>query len=381
MTDNTTPTQDLRSALEPFALEAANYDDNDGEPDFLNAPDGSRLDEFHDLTVGQLRAARKAWSSSGHALAENADGPAGDPFSDANMLRSIARDCERWPNNSISDGAPTSADTLREIAARIEAAQPAENEKGGYNPLAEPLRRALLAGSNLLSELEAHQDMADQQLEVDDQAIVEGAKQDMAWAEKALKRHNALGALAENDADILDIDPSALSPAPDRGADDACQPSGDVAAMREARDLVYRIEAAGALEYEAVNFERWKETARRIAPSLRALPLPSQEVEPAADDGDGRVSITREMFDFLCGAGSLEGYHFGDKHKAERGTWWWRKRLHAMAQAAYPTSAGEGEQLRIGWWNDMKARGVSDDAAILTIQAALAPADARKGEG
>ncbi|WP_311270879.1 hypothetical protein [Sphingobium sp. WCS2017Hpa-17] len=50
-------------------------------------------------------------------------------------------------------------------------------------------------------------------------------------------------------------------------------------------------------------------------------------------------------------------------------------------QAAYPTGAGEGERLRIGWWNDMKARGVSDEAAILKIQAALTPADARKGDG
>jgi len=40
-------------------------------------------------------------------------------------------------------------------------------------------------------------------------------------------------------------------------------------ALREALDLVFRIEAAGVIMCEAENFERWKETARRIAPTLR----------------------------------------------------------------------------------------------------------------
>jgi len=45
-----------------------------------------------------------------------------DQWSDANMLRSIARDVDRWPSNATCDGAPTSADTLREIADRLDAA-------------------------------------------------------------------------------------------------------------------------------------------------------------------------------------------------------------------------------------------------------------------
>ncbi|WP_367347603.1 hypothetical protein [Sphingobium yanoikuyae] len=44
-----------------------------------------------------------------------------DPWSDANMLRSIAREVGRWPSNCISDGAPSSADTLREIADRLQS--------------------------------------------------------------------------------------------------------------------------------------------------------------------------------------------------------------------------------------------------------------------
>jgi hypothetical protein len=41
-------------------------------------------------------------------------------------------------------------------------------------------------------------------------------------------------------------------------------------ALEAAAGLVFRIEHAGVLECEGVNFDRWKETAREIAPSLRA---------------------------------------------------------------------------------------------------------------
>ena len=42
------------------------------------------------------------------------------------------------------------------------------------------------------------------------------------------------------------------------------------AAFLEAAQLVFCIEAAGAIEFEGENFTRWKEKARSIAPSLRA---------------------------------------------------------------------------------------------------------------
>jgi hypothetical protein len=41
--------------------------------------------------------------------------------------------------------------------------------------------------------------------------------------------------------------------------------------LREAANLVYRIEAAGRLEDEGINFDRWKQTARKLAPTLRAV--------------------------------------------------------------------------------------------------------------
>jgi hypothetical protein len=53
--------------------------------------------------------------------------------------------------------------------------------------------------------------------------------------------------------------------------------------MREAATLVFRIEAAGALEYEADNFERWKATARELAPRLRAALTPTNN--EVSDEG------------------------------------------------------------------------------------------------
>jgi hypothetical protein len=52
-----------------------------------------------------------------------------------------------------------------------------------------------------------------------------------------------------------------------------------------------------------------------------------------------------------------------------------RRRIKAeKALSAPAASAKEGESaaLRIGWWNDMRQRGVSQDVAIQKINAALA---------
>ena len=64
------------------------------------------------------------------------------------------------------------------------------------------------------------------------------------------------------------------------------------------------------------------ECERTITAALATLSKP----EPAAV---GEVSISREVFDFLKGVGSLDGCHFGDKHPTERGAFWWRKHMTA----------------------------------------------------
>lgn len=51
----------------------------------------------------------------------------------------------------------------------------------------------------------------------------------------------------------------------------------------------------------------------------------------------------------------------------------YRRAKVALEALARPTqSSGDGEALRIGWWNDMRQRGVSQDVAIQKIMGALA---------
>lgn len=60
--------------------------------------------------------------------------------------------------------------------------------------------------------------------------------------------------------------------------------------FRLAANLVYRIEAAGALEHEGMNFERWKTTARSLAPSLRSALAEARTTPPARSYADEDVA-------------------------------------------------------------------------------------------
>lgn len=53
--------------------------------------------------------------------------------------------------------------------------------------------------------------------------------------------------------------------------------------LREALEFTSRIEAAGAIEYEAENFVAWKETARDLAPRLRAALSAQRDTSGAVD--------------------------------------------------------------------------------------------------
>jgi hypothetical protein len=53
--------------------------------------------------------------------------------------------------------------------------------------LAEALRRAVQAGNNLLSELEAHEENTGEPLIEEDRAVVMGAKADLEFARTALR--------------------------------------------------------------------------------------------------------------------------------------------------------------------------------------------------
>lgn len=56
-----------------------------------------------------------------------------------------------------------------------------------------------------------------------------------------------------------------------------------------------------------------------------ALATPSS----AAAERKGPVTISRELFDFLMGAGGIDGVHFGEDKGDLPGPFWWRKLLRA----------------------------------------------------
>ena len=53
------------------------------------------------------------------------------------------------------------------------------------------------------------------------------------------------------------------------------------------------------------------------------------EVTQADRDAAASVILTREVFDFLMGAGPLEGVEFGELHEGLPGRFWWRAVLRA----------------------------------------------------
>lgn len=95
-----------------------------------------------------------------------------------------------------------------------------------------------------------------------------------------------------------------------------------------------------------------------------------------------RVTITREAWDFLCGAGALEGLYFGNPHPERKGRFWWRAAIReAGVEAADDQTTAElatakaalGEINRIavacGWAND---GGNCGDVADLAAPYAVA---------
>ena len=84
--------------------------------------------------------------------------------------------------------------------------------------------------------------------------------------------------------------------------------------VREAEALAEWIENSAAME-RAVNSISWRQEQAAIIRLLLSL-LPKE----------GEV-VSDEMLNFLHGIGPLNGVHFGEKPKGERGQYWWRKQL------------------------------------------------------
>lgn len=111
-------------------------------------------------------------------------------------------------------------------------------------------------------------------------------------------------------------------------------------ALREALDLVFRIEAAGVIMCEAENFERWKETARRIAPTLRE----------ADADAYGRTGEREDCF--ACNG---SGQEYGETCLTCGGFGWTR-----LDAASLSPSSGEPE----AYYADDEPLSAEDQARI-----------------
>lgn len=62
----------------------------------------------------------------------------------------------------------------------------------------------------------------------------------------------------------------------------------------------------------------------------------------AATDRTGPVTISRELFDFLMGAGGIDGVHFGEDRGDRPGPFWWRKLLRAADEPRPPAPPPHG---------------------------------------
>lgn len=91
-----------------------------------------------------------------------------------------------------------------------------------------------------------------------------------------------------------------------------------------------------AQQYDASSDDFWTSPEAKARHRITPLYAHPQASPPPVQS---EVTITREMFDFLRGAGPLEGYHFGEANPNERGAFWWRRRLIAHSQ----TETQEGE--------------------------------------
>ena len=76
----------------------------------------------------------------------------------------------------------------------------------------------------------------------------------------------------------------------------------------------------------------WTIKSGSILASLLELQIrrDSAPSAPAAET----MAVPKVVIDFLCGAGPLDGVHFGDKHPTERGNFWWRNYLRDALRTA-----------------------------------------------
>jgi hypothetical protein len=65
----------------------------------------------------------------------------------------------------------------------------------------------------------------------------------------------------------------------------------------------------------------------------RAQPAPAAQPEQLSQQGKAQPPAAPDVIAFLMGEAPLDGVWFGDKHPTEKGAFWWRKHLRAIASS------------------------------------------------
>lgn len=95
----------------------------------------------------------------------------------------------------------------------------------------------------------------------------------------------------------------------------------------EAERLLYAFQAAAIDAYTQHDGPSELDAKRE---QLRAAVL----ARMAGKVPTGYVAIPKAAWDFLCGAGELDGCSFGERHPTRPGAFWWRSYISNMLAAA-----------------------------------------------
>lgn len=243
-------TQENTALLEAHKAALAWLDENFSEP------------EGGDFSAPDMERAFLA----GFAISSSTQS-SGDKWSDANMLRSIAKDVDRLASNATGDGAPSSGDTLRDIAARLDAT---------------PTTDSLTADAAATGKdgLQVDAALIDQAREI---AARYFDNDPLDKARKAVAADIRKGGTMDYQ-DATQIALYALCHA---------NRTADAAAVREAAAIAAR-NAMVAMEWPPQDGDRQID---EVMAAIRALPLPAQTVPADVEDQGNISTIARAIAD------------------------------------------------------------------------------------
>ena len=118
----------------------------------------------------------------------------------------------------------------------------------------------------------------------------------------------------------------APKPCPQKYAFGACRDAALVARLRNTPN--WKREAFGGSWKEGLG-EKYDRAPFEAADRLEELAA----LSPAPTVPEGSVVLPKAAWDFLMGAGELDGRSFGERHPTRSGAFWWRSYITAMLAA------------------------------------------------